>query len=712
MKRHIILLFLGLFTLTALSVQAGDIDSLRRKMAVSSNDTARLLLLKKIADTYLSQSTDSSMRYARKMLKLAKQKQMYYYLSDAFDLMCNVYEKLGNLDSCIIYYDSASQYATLIHDTVGVIYFTNNKAGIYIKTGGYFNALQAFEEVKKIGEKSNDYAGVAAALNNIGVVYHYLGDDKTSLDYFIQAYQLRLVHNITQKLAYSLNNIGAIYSKYGNYEEAIGYHKKAMKTSRELGDDYNYLVSLLNLGLDYRYLHDNTRSLDYYQKALTESRKQGNKTLESHALERMSALYIEMNSIQTAKPLLVKALNLAAEAGNQFDIASFSNSLGLIYLKEKKYHKALSLFTKALALSKEIQAAGLEVDVYKSLTAYYYSVNNPEKAFKYQEIFDTRRDSLYKAETDLKIANLKNRFELDLKMDELKKKEIELSSEKEISRQRLAMLLVVGGGLVILLMLIIYILMLYHKIKRKNLIIKENEEKVTRLLKKEKELGKLKTQLISTVSHEFRTPMAIISSNVQILRKFQNNMDEAMSNQTLNFIENSVDNMTTMLHNFDVLDQKSMLEFSPKTVNLRELLHSITNELKTLPNYNQRVVLNDKLTRETFLLDRSLITHIVRNLLINALKFSGNKPVTLVFGNTTEVVFIEVIDKGIGIPEGDIEKIFENFHRGKNAVDIKGTGVGMAVVKRCVDLHHGAIVVNSKINDGTAIKVTLPIRSD
>ena len=94
--------------------------------------------------------------------------------------------------------------------------------------------------------------------------------------------------------------------------------------------------------------------------------------------------------------------------------------------------------------AKQINASKIIADVYKSLTAYYYSINNSEAAFRYQKLFDAIRDSLFKVETDLKIANLKNRFELDLKLDELALKDIELSSTKKLSGERLKIIYVIG----------------------------------------------------------------------------------------------------------------------------------------------------------------------------------------------------------------------------------------------------------------------------
>jgi pentatricopeptide repeat protein len=181
--------------------QQFTLDSFKHESYTHSNDTVRLKSFKKISKLFIDSQIDSSLFYAQAMLAFAKEKQILYYISDAYDLISNVYEQKGELENCVASIDSAKYYANLIDDPVGVIYFATNEGSTYIKMGRYFEALQCFEEMKNIGVKINRPSRVAAALNNIG----------------------------------------AVYSKYGNYDEALEYHSKALQTSIIENDDYNYL---------------------------------------------------------------------------------------------------------------------------------------------------------------------------------------------------------------------------------------------------------------------------------------------------------------------------------------------------------------------------------------------------------------------------------------------------------------------------------------
>ncbi|MCF8347236.1 MAG: tetratricopeptide repeat-containing sensor histidine kinase [Bacteroidales bacterium] len=709
MKLRVTLLLFCLWQVLPAQQPPLSIDSLKVQWSHHTNDTLRLKSLKSLSQAFRSENIDSALLYAHSMLDLAEEKSNLYYTADACDVLSNIYESAGNLQKSIDLTIRAKEISQQMNDQLGVIYFATNLGSLYMKMGRYFEALQHFDEVKTLGEQIKRPDRMAAALNNMGAVYHYLGDDQTALDFFIKSYELRKDNNLTEKLAYSLNNIGAVYSKYGNYTEALTYHKKALETATDQSDTYSFLVALINLGLDYDFLNRADSSLIYYQKALDEALMQEDQTSRAHVLERMSAVYEKQHQTQKAKALLQEALEISEATGNKYDLAAFSNSLGMMYMAENRLAKALPLLTRALNLATEINAGKVVIDAYKSLSQYYYLTSNPTQAYVYQQFYEKAKDSAYLAETNLKIANLKNQFELNQKLDELELKNLELDSEKKTSHGRLTALYISGIAAVILLILLIYIALLYRKIRYQNHLIGESEKKVNELLVQEKELNKVKSQMISTVNHEFRTPMAIISSNTQLLRDYFEEMDSSIRTETLKYIMGGVDNLLTMLKNFEMLDSKTMLEFNPTAVDLNQLFQKLVNELHTLPEYRSRIVLSNLLNQRKVKVDPMLITHIVRNLLVNALKFSGNKAVELKVEQTPEnKIVLHVIDRGIGMSDEDVRRVFEHFHRGANAQAIKGTGVGMSVVKRCVELHSGTIEIKSELKLGTTIGVFLP----
>ena len=113
-------------------------------------------------------------------------------------------------------------------------------------------------------------------------------------------------------------------------------------------------------------------------------------------------------------------------------------------------------------------------------------------------------------------------------------------------------------------------------------------------------------------------------------------------------------------------------------------------------------------------MDEKLLRQIITNLITNAIKYSHQNTtiefkVTVDFRVSSPNVSFVISDRGIGIPEEDLEHLFSAFHRGKNVGILPGTGLGLSIVKNCIDIHNGTIVVNSKLNVGTEFTVTLPI---
>ncbi len=243
--------------------------------------------------------------------------------------------------------------------------------------------------------------------------------------------------------------------------------------------------------------------------------------------------------------------------------------------------------------------------------------------------------------------------------------------------------------------------------------LKQAEIETKKLLEKEKELSELKSNVLSTVSHEFRTPLSIILSNVQQLKKYRKVLKPEELNKKTIMIENSIKHMNYMLSNISVLDKsdRELLRFDPIEVNIRILIQDLVQEVKLLYNNSDRIEVDFKDEIEKIIVDETLIRHILINLLTNAMKYScGESKVELTASLQNTNLLIKIQDYGIGIKKSELNNIWEPFYRGSNVSNIKGTGLGATIVKKCVELHGGSIIINSKKNEGTLIELSLPFR--
>jgi len=672
----------------------------------------KFITLKKISNTWVPTNTDSAFHYAQKMLETARKERNEYYQTDAYELLASLYSTINDYDNAITYLDSARYYSMhKLKDDNSVIYYDIIIGSTYLSTGNYSDALEKFLDALDIAIKIKRYDKVVASYNNIGAVYYYLGDDKMALDYFLKSYEIRIEHGLTKNMAFSLNNIGAIYSKYHELDKALEYHSKALEISKKDGDKYNMLKALTNFGDDYGKQADYSRAISYYRKALTLSSELNDLENKANILSKLGNIYFKNGNRQKAIEMMKKALAISYDINYKYGITSFSNEFGEMYIKSDALKKAKPLLDTAFEVAQRINASQEIINALNILSNYYYRSGEMRKAYDFRVQYEHLRDSLKVAETNLRVANLKNGFELKRKLDEIKSKQNELDIEKEVSKQRLIIIyltLIVG---VLLLVLLTVTIRLYFRIKEKNKRISENRNQIAALLQNEKETNKIKNNLISMISHEFRTPMAIISSNVQMLREMGEQMDKKMKEESAGYIINAISNLTEMMNNFSVLDKKTLLTYHPALMNPEEHIVQLVNELNTLPEYSGRIVLEINSHCKEAEMDQSLIRHIVRNLLVNALKFSS-KTVTLTLKSDDHSFYMTVADRGIGIPEAELTRIFDNFYRASNAENTKGTGVGITVVQRCVKMMGGDISINSQLGAGTTVAVTLPCREN
>ncbi len=240
--------------------------------------------------------------------------------------------------------------------------------------------------------------------------------------------------------------------------------------------------------------------------------------------------------------------------------------------------------------------------------------------------------------------------------------------------------------------------------------IKLLQEKIQSAFEKEKELNQLKTNFISFASHEFRTPLTKIQTSAELLRLFGRKWDEGKYNNHFNQIETSIDEITHMLDQVLTISrvERGKYAFEPAKANIRFLIDEVIAGINLLPYFNHIISVNYAIERAEFNIDTKLVKSILQNLISNAVKYSAAATRIEVYVIQEEnSLRFELLDHGIGIPESEIKKIFEPFHRASNIGAVEGTGLGLAIVKLMVELHRGTISVQSKINEGTKFMVII-----
>ncbi len=253
----------------------------------------------------------------------------------------------------------------------------------------------------------------------------------------------------------------------------------------------------------------------------------------------------------------------------------------------------------------------------------------------------------------------------------------------------------------------------YHCISRDITERKQAEREIRKALAKEKELNELKSRFVSMTSHEFRTPLSTILSSAELLECYSEGWTEIEKQEQLQMIQVAVQQMTHLLDDVLLLGkaEAGKIRVQPVLVDLETFCQMLIAEMqRNAGTQHQLLFLQKSECPPLVYQDEKLLRQILTNLLANAIKYSPEGgQIELELTCDAEQAIFRVQDEGIGIPESDLPRLFESFHRAMNVGRLPGTGLGLAIVKRCVDALGGKISVVSEESVGTVFVVTLPL---
>jgi PAS domain S-box-containing protein len=234
-----------------------------------------------------------------------------------------------------------------------------------------------------------------------------------------------------------------------------------------------------------------------------------------------------------------------------------------------------------------------------------------------------------------------------------------------------------------------------------------------RLLLRERELNDLKSNFVTLASHEFRTPMGTILSSASLISRYNSPADVDKRGRHVLRIKSAVNNLTGLLNDFLSLSQmeQTTLYGQPHWLNIQTFCQEVIADMERVIKPNQRVVYTHESGDPLVSVDGQMLKNILINLLVNASKYSADgKEIELTTAVAGDQLRLTVRDEGIGIPDADKDKLFINFFRARNVSHELGTGLGLYIVKRYVDLLGGSITFTSELNSGTIFTIQLPLR--
>lgn len=241
--------------------------------------------------------------------------------------------------------------------------------------------------------------------------------------------------------------------------------------------------------------------------------------------------------------------------------------------------------------------------------------------------------------------------------------------------------------------------------------LKDREAELEKSLLLERELGEFKSRFVSMASHEFRTPLSTVLSSVSLIGRYTESDQQANREKHINRVKSTVAHLTAILNDFLSMNklEEGRIQTFFEDFDPIELFQEVVEEMKTILKPNQQLIYKQNTNGILVKSDRKILKNTLINLISNAIKYSkddGTIDCTMTVDES--IIVFTVTDEGIGIPDEDQKHLFDRFFRASNVTNIEGTGLGLNIVKKYLEMLDGEISFISKLYIGTTFNIKIP----
>jgi signal transduction histidine kinase len=528
-------------------------------------------------------------------------------------------------------------------------------------------------------------------LGQVGHAYTLLGQYVDGLRYFIRQQQASKEQMDRRNEASAHLGRGLVYSFSGDQEKAIAALDTSLCIFQEVGDQLGEATALTNLCNAYEMLSDYETALYYGFQALRTSEAVGVRGIILHLIySNIGAAYVHLGNFAAAHTYLEQAMTLAHAEQDRYVEMLVHLELGRLAKAEGAYSTALIHLETALSTAATQGQRMFEYEAHEALAQVYQATGDFAKGLEHFQHFYTIRDGVLSLQNKTRLSTLELEQEIEtMRRESAFAKRLAAELERQVKERTSA---------------------LRASLDRETHLAQELE----RALVHEAELQQLKTHIINTASHEFRTPLSIISLSMEML--CGDRADRLSPEKRLlyrNRVREQILYLTDMLQ--DIFAINTSNEVNPEYAGYRfndfcrQLEQILLRELQQ--NSGITFVYPDSMALVTT--DVEIVKRILFNLIVNAIKFSEPEaPIQVICEHTSNELVIRVIDLGIGVPQDELTKIFELFYRASNVDTRRGLGLGLSIVKKLVETLDGRVTAESPgLGQGSTFHVRLPLNA-
>ena len=512
-----------------------------------------------------------------------------------------------------------------------------------------------------------------------------------------------------------LSKISNLQYNLNESQDAMSTIIKAMHIQRSIEDKSNLAISRYTCGIIHLGDKEYSNALDYFKSAKAIFEEEGLNELVAKVTLDEAKAYLGQNDLAQANILIDEAIVLSKRHDiNSLQSASLIKS-GEVAMLENNYDRALEQTLEGSRLANQIGNLEVLNESYRVLSEVYEKSGNYQLANTNLKLFIRLNDSISSAKEATLLAG---KQQIDENKDTLIQTQAEQIKERNESESLNRLTTILSVGLITILSLLT--LSLYKnnniRLKTNNMLYKKNEELLTE--KERAEIAaKTKTNFLSTVTHELRTPLYAVTGLTNMLLEEDPKPEQIQHLKSLKF---SGDYLLTFIN--DILQinkiEANKVELDPEIFNLKNKVENVIAALNNSAQDNNIYIHfeYDKKLPEIFNGDQLKISQILINLIGNAIKFTKDgdiwvRVIQLEKKDKKYAVRLEIEDNGIGITKEKQESMFESFAQGSVQINRKygGTGLGLSIVKGLVKILKGKIYLKSELGQGTTFFVEIPL---
>lgn len=557
----------------------------------------------------------------------------------------------------------------------------------YIQYANFLQAIDYGKQVFVICEKNSLSYILAETCGNVGYAYARIGQYVDGLRYYLQQEQISIKHGYRKLEAAAYLGRGLIYSFTGDVQKAIRLGKTSLEIFREIGDRRGVLLACNNLSYSYIEAEQYQQALFYGFEVLEQHSERNIEDIEAVVYTNIGRAYTEMKAFTIGKYYLEKASALSKGLHHAFVDLLVYWELGYLVYMQGDHIGAIPYLQTTIQKAVVQEQKLYQYKAHHILAKIYEQLNEPAMALAHFQRFHAIRDELVNLQNQTRLEVLEVEYTVESTRREMERSQQAAQELEQQIQSRTA------------------------DLQAAFLREKALSQKLESVLSRELELQQLKTNIIHTASHEFRTPLAIINLSAGILFKQYEQLAPAKRITYWNRVQEQILYLTDMLQ--DIFTVNSATAIVPHYTT-----HPFDNfccRLQTalIDAVQQAHLLQFAFSESTqpVTTDFDLVERILFNLTVNAIKFSdATAPIAIRCTHTEQSLLIMVADQGIGIPPAEIGLIFDLFYRASNVDTRRGLGLGLSVVQKLVHVLQGTVHAESPgVDQGATIHVTLPL---